>query len=96
MTPCETNSVVCAANYITMGVFSAALLFAVVRVLRGPSTPDRVVGLDLSAMIVVGLMAVYAIMYDEPSLLSGALVLGLLTFLGTVAIAGYLERGGDP
>jgi multicomponent Na+:H+ antiporter subunit F len=69
-----------------------AIAIALVRVVRGPSTPDRVVALDLIATLVVGLVCVYALVTREPELLGAATVLALLGFLGTVAVARFLER----
>ena len=50
------------------------------------------VALDLTALLAVGVMAVQAMMATEVSLLTGALVVGLLAFLGTVAFARYIEK----
>jgi multicomponent Na+:H+ antiporter subunit F len=75
-----------------MGMLSAGLMLTVFRLLRGPSTPDRVVALDLAALYVVGFIATYAVMTDDASILTAALVLGLVAFLGTVAFARYLEE----
>ena len=92
MTLCAGDIPACAATFLALPMLSAALIFAVMRLLRGPATPDRVVALDLTALLTVGIMACDAVMTDEPAILSAALVVGLLGFLGTVAFARYLER----
>ncbi len=51
-------------SQVLMGI---ALILAFVRVVRGPSLPDRVVALELFASIVVGLVGVYAIRTDVSS-----------------------------
>jgi multicomponent Na+:H+ antiporter subunit F len=61
-------------------------------VIRGPTLPDRVVGLDLFTVVCVGAACTYAISTGEPLLLYPAAVLGLLAFLGTITVALYLER----
>jgi multicomponent Na+:H+ antiporter subunit F len=71
-----------------------AALCAFVRLILGPSLPDRVVALDLIVMILVGLIAVYTIKTGQESLLRIAMVLALLAFLGTVSFARYLEKRG--
>ena len=78
---------------IVLGMLSVALLLAFARLARGPSLPDRVVALDLIAMIVVGMIAVHLIQTRQPLLLDGAIALALIAFLSTVAFARYLERG---
>jgi len=92
MMSCGSDGPMCVATYLAMAMLAAGLICAVTRLLIGPSTPDRVVALDLTALLSVGMMGVYAVMTEEASLLSGALVVGLLAFLGAVAFARYLER----
>ena len=69
-----------------------ALCLAFVRLVRGPTLPDRVVALDLITVLTVAIIALYAIATDERVLLDAAIVLALMAFLGTVAFARYLER----
>jgi multicomponent Na+:H+ antiporter subunit F len=71
-----------------------AMLLALIRLVLGPSIPDRVVALDLIAGLATGLIAVYAIHTDQPVFLRAAIVLALLSFLGTIAFAYYVEKGG--
>lgn len=73
-------------------LLSVAIVLAFVRLVRGPSLPDRVAALDLIATLGVGMIAVYAIATDQPVFLDVAIVLALISFLGTVAFAYYLER----
>jgi multicomponent Na+:H+ antiporter subunit F len=75
--------------FATLGV---ALFLAFLRLVRGPTLPDRVVALDLIAVLTVALIALYAIATNERILLDTAIVLALISFLGTVALARYLER----
>lgn len=77
---------------VVYAMLAAALFLAFLRLARGPSLPDRVVALDLIAVIVVGVIAAYAIDVDQRVFLDAALVVGLIGFLGTVAFASYVER----
>lgn len=74
----------------------AALLLAVVRLAKGPSLADRVVALDLIALVAVGYVAVEAIRSGLPILLRPALVIALLGFLTSVAFAYHLKRRNEP
>jgi multicomponent Na+:H+ antiporter subunit F len=71
-----------------------ALAFALVlyRIVRGPSLPDRVIGLDVLNSLVVGVLVIDAIKTGHASFLPAGLVLALLAFLATVAFAYYLQR----
>ena len=73
----------------------AALLMAFVRLVKGPTLPDRIVAMDLFATLVVGLIVVLAGWSGVRATLDAAIVIALIGFLGTVAYATYVERG-DP
>ena len=83
------GAVVLASVMVTLSV-----VLAFIRLLRGPSLPDRVVSFDLMTTVAVGIMALYSIATEETVFLDVAIVLALISFLGTVAFARYLEQGG--
>ena len=74
----------------TLGI---ALLLAVVRLVKGPTLPDRVVAMDLVGVLVVGLIVVLAASTQVRAALDAAIVIALIGFVGTVAYATYVERG---
>ena len=82
------------AAFVALGMLALARVLTMWRLLRGPSLPDRVVALDLMTTIALGMLAAIAIAADQPVLLDAAVVLSLVTFLGTIAFARYLEKGG--
>ena len=69
-----------------------AMALAFLRLVIGPRLPDRAVVLDLLASLSQGSLAVYAIATDQPALLDVAIAIALLSFLGTIAFARYIER----
>ena len=73
-------------------MIGAAVLLTFMRLVRGPSLSDRVIALDLIAVLAVGLIAMVAFEAEQPIFLDAAIVLALVAFLGTVAFARYLER----
>ena len=73
-------------------MISAAFFIALIRVVWGPTLPDRVVAVDLIGATAVCLMVAAAAGYKQPAFLDAAVVIALLGFLGTVAYARYLER----
>ncbi|GGB43495.1 hypothetical protein GCM10011502_16030 [Oceanisphaera marina] len=74
---------------------SIGLVLATIRLLRGPTLPDRVVALEVIASMTVGFIMLYSISYDVPQLIDVALVLALTSFMTAVGFARYLERGGQ-
>ena len=84
------------ATGLALGMVGLALFLTFVRLVRGPTLPDRVVALDLMGVLAVGMIAAYAVATDQPGLMDPAAVLALVGFLGTVAFARYLvKRGRD-
>lgn len=81
---------------IAMGILCLSLVMTFVRLVIGPSLPDRVVALDQFATMVVGVIAVFAISSQRTELLRAAMVLALVSFLGTIAFARYAEKRGRP
>jgi multicomponent Na+:H+ antiporter subunit F len=80
------------SSWVALPLLGLALLLTVVRIGLGPSLPDRVVALDLLSTLGVSVVAVVALSSRNPVYLDVAIVLALLSFLGTVAFASYLER----
>lgn len=79
---------------LSAAMVSIAVVMSFLRLVWGPSLPDRVVALDLIAIEVVAAVAIYEIATEQPVLLDAAIVLAMVAFLGTVAFARYVERGG--
>jgi multicomponent Na+:H+ antiporter subunit F len=81
---------------ITIGavllMLTIAALLAFVRVVRGPTLPDRVVAIDLVGVLIVGVIVVGAAATGQQAFLDVAIVVALISFVGTVAYARYVER----
>ncbi|MEX1173412.1 MAG: monovalent cation/H+ antiporter complex subunit F [Chloroflexota bacterium] len=75
-----------------MGMITVSLVLTFVRLVLGPSLMDRVVALELTATLVVGVVAATAIASGTPVLLDVAIALALVAFIGAVAFARYAER----
>jgi multicomponent Na+:H+ antiporter subunit F len=73
-----------------MVVLAVAVGF--VRLARGPTLADRVVALDMMTVIIVAFCGLYAILADEAAFLDVAIVMALVGFLATVALARFAER----
>lgn len=79
--------------WIAGGIAVLAAVLAFVRVLAGPSPADRTIGLDGMTIISISIIAFIAFVSDRLIYIDVALVYGLVSFLGVVAVARYLERG---
>ncbi|MDZ7702998.1 MAG: monovalent cation/H+ antiporter complex subunit F [Trueperaceae bacterium] len=83
------------ASIISFVMVTAALLLTVVRLILGPSLPDRVVALDLLSVLAISFIAIYSMSTSRSVFLDAALALALVSFLGTVAFARYIEWWSD-
>lgn len=79
------------AAEVTLAVLAAAVFVSAVRLLRGPTLADRVVVIDLVGSLAIGLAGAAAVVTGSPVLLDVGLIVALVTFLGTVGFARYLE-----
>lgn len=82
------------STYVGLLLLGLALLVTTVRVIRGPTLPDRVLGLDTLAVIAIGFIAVLGIRSDHRYHLDIAIALGLVSFLATVAFARFILARG--
>jgi multicomponent Na+:H+ antiporter subunit F len=80
---------------VSLAILGLALVISFLRLVKGPTLPDRVVAMDLIGILVVGLIVVLAGWSGVRATLDAAIVIALIGFLGTVAYATYVERG-DP
>ncbi|MBE7419559.1 MAG: K+/H+ antiporter subunit F [Ideonella sp.] len=78
---------------VTLLLYLAAIGLALLRLLRGPSAQDRVLALDFVYGVGTLLMLVLAVRYDSAMYFEGALMMALLGFVGSVALAKFLLRG---
>ncbi|HHJ36672.1 MAG TPA: cation:proton antiporter [Gammaproteobacteria bacterium] len=70
-----------------------SIVLGIIRLVIGPDTVDRVVAIDLLTIVTVALIALLAHQAQRYIYLDVALVYGLLSFLGVLAVARFLERG---
>ena len=75
-------------------VLTAALTLAVsYRIIRGPTVPDRVVGLDTIGTNVVAIAALWAMLSTQDFFLDVSLVLAIIGFISTITVARYVTEG---
>lgn len=78
------------ATNIASAILLAAVALALFRVVRGPTVADRVLGLDTTTLLIIGLVGVFAIRSGWPLYVDIAVALALVGFVSTAAFARYL------
>jgi multicomponent Na+:H+ antiporter subunit F len=79
--------------YVTISLIIIGMFLSIIRLVKGDSIESRVVAIDVLTTITSSLIIVFAFISDNMLLLDVALVYGLLSFVGVVAVARYLEGG---
>ncbi len=65
-------------------------LICLYRIIRGPSIPDRMVGVDIFGILVVGICAIIAVQTGKSFILDIGIAWIILSFIGTLTLAKYL------
>jgi len=79
---------------LALSLLAVAAALTFIRVAKGPTLPDRVIAIDLIGVLMVCLLVVVAGVTAQQAFLDVAIVVALISFVGTVAYAGYIEREG--
>ncbi len=80
--------------WICLVGLTAAAGMCLVRLVRGPSVPDRIVAVDALLLVVVAGIAVGAAATGDGDFLAVLVAVSLLGFVGTVTVARFVERRG--
>jgi multicomponent K+:H+ antiporter subunit F len=78
---------------VAFALMALALLLNLWRVVRGPDLPDRILALDTLYINSIALLVLFGIHLDTAIYFEAALLIAMMGFVGTVAIAKYLLRG---
>jgi multicomponent K+:H+ antiporter subunit F len=77
---------------VIIAAFALAMLLALWRVLRGPKAPDRILALDTLYVNGMALLILLGIRRGSTLYFEAALVIAMLGFVGTVALAKFIVR----
>lgn len=78
---------------ISIVLFTITIAIAVLRIILGPSMPDRVLALDVIGVNLIASIAVFSVIMKTKAFLEVILILGILSFIGTIAFSKFIERG---
>lgn len=78
---------------ISLVLFATTIAIAVVRIILGPSMPDRVIALDIIGVNLIATIGIVSILLKTKAFLEAILILGILSFIGTIAFSKSIERG---
>ncbi|HOK40928.1 MAG TPA: monovalent cation/H+ antiporter complex subunit F [bacterium] len=76
---------------IIVYILLISAFLCLIRIMLGPTAPDRTVAIDILGILIVGFCALFALTYNLDFMLNIAITWSLLSFIGTIALAKYLE-----
>ena len=84
------------AFQVFFGALFLCCFMCIYRIGRGPTAPDRAVAIDILGIVIVGFCALMAVVTGKDFYINIAITWALLSFIGTIGLAKYLEgRGFD-
>ena len=87
------SALLAATISVTLVLYALAIAIGALRLVRGPHAHDRVLALDFLFVVVLLTMLVLAIRYESSMYFEAALLMALVGFVGSAALAKFLLRG---
>ncbi|MEX1362915.1 MAG: K+/H+ antiporter subunit F [Nannocystaceae bacterium] len=78
---------------VVLAVLAVAMVLSVYRLFRGPTFPDRILALDTVFVNTVAVLLVLSIVLRTSVYFEAVLIIAMMGFVGTCALAKYLRRG---
>jgi multicomponent K+:H+ antiporter subunit F len=78
---------------VCLAIMTVALALTLIRLIKGPDLPDRILALDTLYINAIALIVLFGIWLGSELYFEAALLIAVMGFVGTVAVAKYLLRG---
>ena len=78
---------------IFVAVIIIGMILCIIRMVKGPTAADRAIAMDTATTVSVALLVLLGFIFDRYVYLDVALVYSIISFVGLIAIARYLEKG---
>lgn len=72
-------------------IFGIALFLTLFRLIKGPTTADRVVAFDTASAILMSIVGVISVLYGTFSFLDSILLIAIISFVSSVSISRFIE-----
>lgn len=78
---------------ISLSLLTISVLLNMYRVVRGPSSADRIQALDAIGINIIAGIAIFSVLLHTHAYFDLILLIGILSFVGTIAFSRFIERG---
>ncbi|GKU83832.1 Na(+)/H(+) antiporter subunit F1 [Niallia sp. NCCP-28] len=79
--------------FCSLILLNLSILATVYRLVKGPSASDRIQALDVLGINLISGVAIFSVLLRNTAFFEVILLIGILSFIGTIAYARYIERG---
>ena len=79
--------------WISLVIVILSMFGMLYRIFRGPTIPDRLVGLDAIGVMFISATALLSVLFETDFFLEVILLLAVLSFIGTVSFSKFIEKG---
>ncbi len=86
------SNILSIAVHFSFALILAAFFIAFLRLAKGPELADRVLVLDLFAILVIGFSIIFTIVSNEQLFLNAAVIIAVIAFMGTIIFAKFLKK----
>ena len=80
---------------IALYILVLSFLLVLIRLVKGPTLPDRVIALDLMAFVALGMVILIMVITKRKEYMDIVIVGSLIVFIATISISKYLTKGGQ-
>lgn len=77
---------------ISLGLIGLAFILVIIRLIVGPGLSDRVIALDVLTVSSIGMLVILSHIFERFIYLDVAIVYGILSFIGVIVVAKYIEN----
>ena len=88
-----TGTILSWALGFALACISVAMLLSLFRLVRGPTSGDRILAVDTMTINAIALIVVFGVAYASQTCCEAALLLAMVAFVATVAYCKFLLRG---
>ncbi|WP_414048167.1 monovalent cation/H+ antiporter complex subunit F [Macrococcus equi] len=74
-------------------IYGISIMIVMYRVIVGPSLPDRIVAFDSISAMIMSSVSILCLIMDTTLFLEAILIIGVLSFISTIATSRFIERG---
>ena len=74
-------------------IFGIALIVCLFRLIKGPTTADRVVSFDATSAVVMSIVGVMSVVLNSVSFLDSIMLIAIISFVSSVSISRFIGEG---